>query len=307
MCVYCGMLEYFTRRPTTPKATPLEIKETWPIKYEVETRGDWLFKFLMVWIRKILMGGHSCASLIHVGRRPGFRCGIFVLPTQTKFYFWLPLLCDVFTTWGAVSLVARDRQNLKHTPMTSYFFLIYFCCAMTRWTHPGSGRSYNTYFNPPKVPGKDDVSISESFNYVTIQPWRYYVYVMCDCYYIVEARGQENVLPTRWMLNYSWSLQKNGTGLSTHVVVSGLVQSVSMWRCTALVLCCSCYPSMETHSCCDAPIRILHTLKDGWWKVSRIRDPWKHEDISRPETKPIWVDDGMTREEGRFSFFMPSW
>ncbi|CAM9510504.1 unnamed protein product, partial [Discosporangium mesarthrocarpum] len=27
-----------------------------------------------------------------------------------------------------------------------------------RWTHPESGRSYNTYFNPPKVPGKDDVT-----------------------------------------------------------------------------------------------------------------------------------------------------
>lgn len=33
---------------------------------------------------------------------------------------------------------------------------------MIRWTHPGSGRSYNTYFNPPKVPGKDDVSISRT-------------------------------------------------------------------------------------------------------------------------------------------------
>ncbi len=27
-----------------------------------------------------------------------------------------------------------------------------------RWTHPGSGRVYNTYFKPPKVEGKDDVS-----------------------------------------------------------------------------------------------------------------------------------------------------
>ncbi|CAM9321757.1 unnamed protein product [Choristocarpus tenellus] len=27
-----------------------------------------------------------------------------------------------------------------------------------RWTHPGSGRSYNTYFNPPKVAGIDDVT-----------------------------------------------------------------------------------------------------------------------------------------------------
>lgn len=25
-----------------------------------------------------------------------------------------------------------------------------------RWVHPGSGRIYNTLFNPPKVPGKDD-------------------------------------------------------------------------------------------------------------------------------------------------------
>jgi len=25
-----------------------------------------------------------------------------------------------------------------------------------RWVHPGSGRIYNTIFNPPKVPGKDD-------------------------------------------------------------------------------------------------------------------------------------------------------
>ncbi len=27
-----------------------------------------------------------------------------------------------------------------------------------RWTHPGSGRVYNSYFKPPKVPGRDDVS-----------------------------------------------------------------------------------------------------------------------------------------------------
>jgi len=27
-----------------------------------------------------------------------------------------------------------------------------------RWLHPGSGRIYNTEFNPPKVPGKDDVT-----------------------------------------------------------------------------------------------------------------------------------------------------
>lgn len=27
-----------------------------------------------------------------------------------------------------------------------------------RWTHPSSGRAYNTFFSPPKVPGKDDVS-----------------------------------------------------------------------------------------------------------------------------------------------------
>ncbi|XP_063700053.1 GTP:AMP phosphotransferase AK3, mitochondrial [Culicoides brevitarsis] len=27
-----------------------------------------------------------------------------------------------------------------------------------RWVHPGSGRVYNTDFNPPKVPGKDDVT-----------------------------------------------------------------------------------------------------------------------------------------------------
>ncbi|CAM9892226.1 unnamed protein product [Ascophyllum nodosum] len=27
-----------------------------------------------------------------------------------------------------------------------------------RWIHPGSGRSYNTFFNPPKVAGKDDVT-----------------------------------------------------------------------------------------------------------------------------------------------------
>ncbi len=27
-----------------------------------------------------------------------------------------------------------------------------------RVTHPGSGRVYNTYFNPPKVEGRDDVS-----------------------------------------------------------------------------------------------------------------------------------------------------
>lgn len=25
-----------------------------------------------------------------------------------------------------------------------------------RWLHPASGRIYNTVFNPPKVPGKDD-------------------------------------------------------------------------------------------------------------------------------------------------------
>ena len=28
-----------------------------------------------------------------------------------------------------------------------------------RWTHPASGRAYNTYFNPPKEAGKDDVSV----------------------------------------------------------------------------------------------------------------------------------------------------
>ena len=27
-----------------------------------------------------------------------------------------------------------------------------------RWIHPASGRSYNTKFSPPKVPGKDDVT-----------------------------------------------------------------------------------------------------------------------------------------------------
>jgi adenylate kinase len=27
-----------------------------------------------------------------------------------------------------------------------------------RWTHPASGRSYHTRFNPPKSPGKDDVT-----------------------------------------------------------------------------------------------------------------------------------------------------
>jgi len=27
-----------------------------------------------------------------------------------------------------------------------------------RWIHPSSGRSYNEYFCPPKVPGKDDVT-----------------------------------------------------------------------------------------------------------------------------------------------------
>jgi adenylate kinase len=27
-----------------------------------------------------------------------------------------------------------------------------------RWVHAGSGRSYNVFFNPPKVAGIDDVS-----------------------------------------------------------------------------------------------------------------------------------------------------
>ena len=27
-----------------------------------------------------------------------------------------------------------------------------------RWTHPASGRTYHTVFNPPKVAGKDDVT-----------------------------------------------------------------------------------------------------------------------------------------------------
>jgi adenylate kinase len=30
-----------------------------------------------------------------------------------------------------------------------------------RWTHKNSGRSYHTTFNPPKVPGVDDVSLAE--------------------------------------------------------------------------------------------------------------------------------------------------
>jgi len=30
-----------------------------------------------------------------------------------------------------------------------------------RWIHPGSGRVYNLIFNPPKVPGKDDVTGEE--------------------------------------------------------------------------------------------------------------------------------------------------
>jgi hypothetical protein len=34
--------------------------------------------------------------------------------------------------------------------------LALFC--LDRWLHPGSGRIYNTEFNPPKVPGKDDVT-----------------------------------------------------------------------------------------------------------------------------------------------------
>jgi adenylate kinase len=28
-----------------------------------------------------------------------------------------------------------------------------------RWIHPSSGRSYHSKFAPPKVPGKDDVSL----------------------------------------------------------------------------------------------------------------------------------------------------
>ena len=32
-----------------------------------------------------------------------------------------------------------------------------------RWIHPASGRSYHTKFAPPKVSGKDDVSLNVFF------------------------------------------------------------------------------------------------------------------------------------------------
>lgn len=80
-----------------------------------------------------------------------------------------------------------------------------------RWIHPSSGRTYNTKFAPPKVPGVDDVSY---FGFLGVFRPSYLVFDFLNSQNYLPFMADKKILS--WGLTWETVWKPEREGLSMH-------------------------------------------------------------------------------------------